>query len=165
MMYQVIDAIAYLRDIGIVHRDLKPNNIMFETTQPNAPLKTLDFGFSKLVLPTQGVHGLVGTRKYFAPEMVLGESHHKPVDMWCYGVILYRLLTGQFPFSGETVDDLFKNIAEARYERIDVSWTCLSFVSRDLVRGLFRCDPSSRLTAHEALAHPFFQSCREPASS
>lgn len=161
IMFQIVDALAYLHDIGIVHRDLKPNNIMFKESQvdsssSSSPVKILDFGFSKLILPAQGLRGVAGTRKYFAPEMVLGESYHKPVDMWCCGIILYRLLTGQFPFSGETVDDLFSNIIKARYECSDQSWTCLSSNSRDLIRGLLRRDPSLRLTAHETLIHPFF---------
>merc|ERR1711879_1075677 len=93
---------------NVCHRDLKPENYLLLTADPieTVTIKLIDFGLSCRckdgeVLKT----GLIGTRHYIAPEVWKG-SYDKKCDVWSTGVIMYSLLSGQFPFAGETEDSI-----------------------------------------------------------
>jgi serine/threonine-protein kinase len=91
---------------GVVHRDLKPSNL-FMSTQPNAPgvVKVMDFGISKMVLEGDELtqtETTLGTPQYMAPEQVLSsKSIDHRADIWSMGVVLYKAITGQYPFRGD----------------------------------------------------------------
>ena len=112
---QLLSAIAHLHEIGIVHRDLKPSNVMFSSRSQPYCLKIVDFGYSKFVIPTQQLTELVGTVKYFAPELIMNQPYDKSVDMWAAGVLLYMLLTGMFPFAITSTEETMQSISSARY--------------------------------------------------
>jgi calcium-dependent protein kinase len=86
---------------GLVHRDIKPENFLFESDDPGAELKLIDFGLSSKHHPTQSLHSIVGSPYYVSPE-VLKADYGPECDIWSAGVIMYVLLSGCFPFGGET---------------------------------------------------------------
>ena len=98
-------AVNYLHSNGIAHRDLKPENFLFEDKSTKAALKLIDFGLSnKLVGGFENqrkMDTLVGSPYFIAPEVLKG-SYGPEWDVWSIGVIMYLLLSGRYPFEGET---------------------------------------------------------------
>jgi serine/threonine-protein kinase len=98
---QVLDALAHAHRSGVVHRDLKPANLMVADT---GNIKVMDFGIARVLGTehfTQGGY-MMGTPAYMAPEQVLGGDIDGRADLYAVGVVLYRLLSGQLPFSADT---------------------------------------------------------------
>ena len=98
---QVLDALAHAHRAGVVHRDLKPANLM--VTEMGI-VKVMDFGIARVLGTehyTQGGY-MMGTPAYMAPEQVLGGEIDGRADLYAVGVVLYRLLSGQLPFSADT---------------------------------------------------------------
>lgn len=98
LFYQICVGIEYLHSKGVTHRDLKPENILLATVDPYTLVKISDFGLSKRVTSNTILQTQCGTRMYLAPE-VQSANYTNKVDIWSLGVILYNLLTGQYPFA------------------------------------------------------------------
>ncbi|KAI9298327.1 Pkinase-domain-containing protein [Neoconidiobolus thromboides FSU 785] len=163
LVIQVLLAVDYLHENGIIHRDVKLENLLFEDSSENSKLLLTDFGISKLLnhenemLKTQ-----CGTPNYTAPEIFLKIHYGKPVDMWSIGILTYLLLSGNFPYeiegfpSRQLLDDMFE-------ERCCFDHCCLPETSSeaiDFIKKLIKGDPQRRMTAKEALKHPWiFMSC------
>jgi calcium-dependent protein kinase len=96
----------------------------------------------------------VGTPYYIAPE-VLGRHYDKSCDLWSIGVITYILLCGYPPFYGDTDPEIFASVRAGRYDFDSPEWTQVSNEAKDLISRLLLLDPSKRLTADEALRHPW----------
>jgi len=178
IMAQILEGLEYLHAFGIIHRDLKPKNIMF-ASPPVVPstlgtgcadseaacvqrltgqVKLVDFGYSKFVRPTDKLNEGVGTFKYWPPEMARGLSQYsKPVDVWSIGVILYRLVTGAFPFVVKAGEDLLQIIATHDYVRVGPQFEALSPQCQDLIERMLTKDPRLRITAEAAKHHPWIQ--------
>ncbi|KAI1169454.1 kinase-like domain-containing protein [Nemania sp. FL0916] len=153
-----LSAVAYLHDHGIVHRDLKPENLLFRTPEDNAELLIADFGLSR-IMDEEQFHVLTttcGTPGYMAPEIFKKTGHGKPVDIWAMGVITYFLLCGYTPFDRDSDFEEMQAILNADYsfQPIDY-WRGVSDHAKDFIRGCLTVDPNKRMTAHEALSHPF----------
>ncbi|AEO68017.1 uncharacterized protein THITE_2117306 [Thermothielavioides terrestris NRRL 8126] len=157
----VLSAVAYLHDHGIVHRDLKPENLLFRTPEDNADLLIADFGLSR-IMDEEKFHVLTttcGTPGYMAPEIFKKTGHGKPVDLWALGVITYFLLCGYTPFDRDSDFEEMQAILNADY-----SFTPLEYLrgvsdnAKDFIRRCLTIDASKRMTAHEALQHPFVAS-------
>ncbi|RLB62075.1 MAG: serine/threonine protein kinase [Deltaproteobacteria bacterium] len=117
---QISRAIGGAHDAGIVHRDIKPDNVFLCESDDGIFCKVLDFGIAKQTkLPAMGgltTEGkLVGTPEYMAPEQVLdeGEADFR-TDLWSLGVLMYKSLTGELPFSGKTLGQLCLNLVGTR---------------------------------------------------
>lgn len=153
-----LSAVAYLHDHGIVHRDLKPENLLFRTPEDNADLLIADFGLSR-VMDEQQFHVLTttcGTPGYMAPEIFKKTGHGKPVDIWALGVITYFLLCGYTPFDRDSDFEEMQAILNADYSFTPVDyWRGVSESAKDFIRRCLTIDPARRMTAHEALQHPF----------
>src|SRR6184192_430934 len=121
---QVASALAAAHETGIVHRDIKPENIML---RPDGYVKVLDFGIAKLAeqevpvtIPTDealllvetNLGSIVGTARYMSPEQALGAPVDKRTDIWSLGVVLYEMVTGHEPFSGDTPRAVMTSILE-----------------------------------------------------
>ncbi|XP_047139567.1 calcium/calmodulin-dependent protein kinase type IV isoform X1 [Hydra vulgaris] len=156
---QLCEAVGYLHENDIVHRDLKPENLLYANKDENSPLKLADFGLSKMLTTTSSTMQTVcGTPGYCAPEVLLGKEYNSAVDMWAIGVITYIMLCGFEPFFDERGDQaMFQKILKCDYEFVTPWWDDVSINAKDLVKKLLVLDPKKRLTAKEALAHPWVQ--------
>jgi serine/threonine protein kinase len=153
-----LSAVAYLHDHGIVHRDLKPENLLFRTPEDNADLLIADFGLSR-IMDEEQFHVLTttcGTPGYMAPEIFKKTGHGKPVDIWAIGVITYFLLCGYTPFDRDSNLEEMQAILIADYSFKPIEyWRGVSLSAREFIKKCLTIDPTQRLTAHEALSHPF----------
>ena len=153
MSYQILLALNHIHACNITHRDLKPENIQVDE---DWNIKILDFGLGFYKDMDKGkLTEVVGTPYYVAPEVLKGE-YSKECDMWSFGVILYLLITGHTPFNGSNPQELLENVLEESYTMDDHEWKDYSSNARDMVSKLLIKDPSKRLTASEALKHPWF---------
>ena len=124
-------------------------------------IKLADFGYAVQVWPDEpGLRSQCGTPCYIAPEILRREYYGKPVDMWSAGVVLYILLCGYAPFYDEDQRRLFEKIKRGRYCFDEDAWGDISREAKDLIMGLLQLDPAKRLTATEALRHPWVLAVR-----
>ncbi|CAE7380421.1 CAMK2D [Symbiodinium pilosum] len=158
---EMLHGIQHLHTVGLVHRDIKPEN--FLCVGRGTELKICDFGLA-LKQPKKGkLTGVGGTAPYMAPETLVKPKglwakpgFHKEVDLWAFGVILYLILFGKFPYMppGETTADSMKYAIATDSPPLQFptsqSSLALALAKRVLVR-----DPRQRLTAKEALQDPF----------
>ncbi|KAL6721011.1 Calcium/calmodulin-dependent protein kinase type I [Lecanora helva] len=153
-----LSAVAYLHDHGIVHRDLKPENLLFRTPEDNADLLIADFGLSR-IMDEEAFHVLTttcGTPGYMAPEIFKKTGHGKPVDVWAIGVITYFLLCGYTPFDRDSNLEEMQAILIADYSFTPLEyWRSVSLSAREFIKRCLTIDPQQRMTAYEALQHPF----------
>jgi len=152
---EVLHGVRYLHSKEVVHRDLKPENLLFEHRDTDR-LLIADFGIARhLASPDEVLTTLAGSPGYAAPEVLTRSGHGKPVDMWAVGVITYTLLCGYSPFRSETRQALIEETTKARVEFHDKYWKNISKEAKDFICALIKSNPKSRLTAEEALRHPW----------
>ncbi|XP_076855348.1 phosphorylase b kinase gamma catalytic chain, liver/testis isoform [Brachyhypopomus gauderio] len=160
IMRALLEAVQYLHSFNIVHRDLKPENILLDD---QGHIKLSDFGFSVQLQPGEKLRELCGTPGYLAPEILkcsmdeTCDGYGKEVDLWACGVILFTLLAGSPPFWHRKQLLMLRMVMEGRYQFSSPEWDDRSDTVKDLISRLLVVDPSARLTADEALAHPFFR--------
>ncbi|GLD95871.1 hypothetical protein PINS_up004549 [Pythium insidiosum] len=130
LMRKLASAIMYIHSRGIVHRDLKPENILLKTSAPGAEVMIADFGFARSMGSGQKRWTACGTPGYVAPEIIRGESYGAEVDCWSLGVILFILLCGYPPFSGDNHAIVFEKVLEARYKFASPDWDDVSESAR-----------------------------------
>ncbi|KAL7548110.1 hypothetical protein ACHAWF_011402 [Thalassiosira exigua] len=152
---QILTAIQYLHERDVVHRDVKPENVLFSTADPDAPVKLIDFGLSRKHAPRESpMKTVVGTPYYVAPE-VLRKRYDRSCDLWSVGVIAYILLCGYPPFNGADGDETHKAVLRGKYSFPREDWKHVGDEAIDFVEGLLRLNPKERMTAAEALEHPW----------
>jgi len=156
IIHQILEAVSHIHQKGVAHRDLKPENILFETSEEDSPIKIIDFGLSrKHDRSTERPMGTVaGTPYYIAPE-VLRRKYDKSCDLWSVGVISYILLCGYPPFYGGSQSEVHAAVKRGRYTFPSAEWSCTSREAMEFVRRLLVKDPRSRMTADQALMHPW----------
>ncbi|XP_014845374.1 PREDICTED: ribosomal protein S6 kinase beta-1-like [Poecilia mexicana] len=149
-------ALGHLHQKGIIYRDLKPENIMLNN---NGHVKLTDFGLCKeSIHDGTYTHTFCGTIEYMAPEILMRSGHNRAVDWWSLGALMYDMLTGAPPFTGEnrkkTIDKILKcKLSLPPY---------LTQEARELLKKLLRRSPSSRLgggsgDSADVQAHSFFR--------
>jgi len=153
IMKQLLCALTYLHDKNIVHRDLKLENLLLVKSN-SLEIKIADFGLSK-VYSGEALTTACGTPYYVAPEILMGDGYNAKIDTWACGVLLYVLLSGRLPFSGDTDPELFNAIIAAELIWKKPQFDTVSNQAKDLIRKLITKDVDSRLTAREAFQHPF----------
>ena len=157
IIYQVLSAIRYCHKMRVVHRDIKPENIMIMGRENGLlHVKLIDFGTAKLFNERYKNKALVGSSYYIAPEVIKGK-YDEACDLWSIGVIMYILLTGSPPFNGENEDEILKSVLIGKYDTNLDTYKTLSNNAKDLITKLLRFNPSERITAKEALMHPWFK--------
>ena len=157
IIYQILLAIRYCHNMGIVHRDIKPENIMIERKEASGLLrvKLIDFGVAKIFSLNVNHKTIVGSNIYMAPE-VLRANYNESCDLWSIGVILYILLIGKPPFNGKNENAISLAIKKGKYDILNAQYESLSQNAKDLISKLLMYDPEERITAKEALNHPWF---------
>src|SRR5581483_2559524 len=109
VLEEILSALGAAHSAGVVHRDLKPSNIFLCRQRDGLSyVKLLDFGIAKLGVmggnsPQTNASMLVGTPSYMAPEQARGGAVTPAMDLYAVGIIAFEMLTGELPFSGESV--------------------------------------------------------------
>ncbi|XP_067262269.1 calcium/calmodulin-dependent protein kinase (CaM kinase) II beta 1 isoform X17 [Chanodichthys erythropterus] len=155
-MHQILDSVHHIHQHDIVHRDLKPENLLLASKCKNAAVKLADFG---LAIEVQGDQqawfGFAGTPGYLSPEVLRKEAYGKPVDIWACGVILYILLVGYPPFWDEDQHKLYQQIKAGAYDFPSPEWDTVTPEAKNLINQMLTINPAKRITAQEALKHPW----------
>ncbi|XP_021763352.1 CDPK-related kinase 6-like [Chenopodium quinoa] len=161
IVVQILSAVAFCHLQGVVHRDLKPENFLFATKEDDARLKVIDFGLSDYVRPDHRLNDVVGSAYYVAPE-VLHRSYNSEADMWSIGVITYILLCGSRPYYARTESGIFRSVLRTDPNFDDIPWPNISAEGIFFVKRLLNKDHRKRMTAAQALAHPWLRDENRP---
>ncbi|XP_048513354.1 calcium/calmodulin-dependent protein kinase type II delta chain isoform X13 [Athalia rosae] len=153
---QILESVHHCHHNGVVHRDLKPENLLLASKAKGAAVKLADFG---LAIEVQGEQqawfGFAGTPGYLSPEVLKKEPYGKPVDIWACGVILYILLVGYPPFWDEDQHRLYAQIKAGAYDYPSPEWDTVTPDAKNLINQMLTVNPSKRITASDALKHPW----------
>lgn len=152
---QMLKSIEYIHKLRIVHRDIKAENFMLaEPTWPST-VKMIDFGMACKMEEDQVLTELCGSPHYLAPELI-GQRYNQLVDVWAFGVLLYLLMYGQYPYDAKHSRDIMVKVLTE-----PIRWQTKVKISRDAINFVKKClehNPKKRLTAEEALRHPWVTS-------
>ncbi|CAH0475880.1 unnamed protein product [Peronospora belbahrii] len=156
LLHDVCQALDYVHSRGVCHRDLKPENILLSDRSANANVKIADFGISRR--QRQGEQTIEkcpsGTVAYWAPEIIRFRPQDFGVDMWAFGVMVWT--ENYISFRCDKSDaEIANEIAKGKYDVENKWYKRLSMEAKDFVTRLFDSDPASRLTAQQALEHPW----------
>ncbi|KMT09610.1 hypothetical protein BVRB_6g130630 [Beta vulgaris subsp. vulgaris] len=151
---QMLKVAAQCHLHGLVHRDMKPENFLFKSPKEDSSLKATDFGLSDFIKPGRKFTDIVGSAYYVAPEVLKRKSGPES-DVWSIGVITYILLCGRRPFWDKTEDGIFKEVLRNKPDFRRKPWPTISSGAKDFVKKLLVKDPRTRLTAAQALSHPW----------
>ncbi|XP_058841455.1 mitogen-activated protein kinase 12-like isoform X2 [Acipenser ruthenus] len=185
LVYQILKGLKYIHSSGIIHRDLKPGNL---AVNQDCELKILDFGLARHA--DSEMTGYVVTRWYRAPEVILNWMHYtQTVDIWSVGCIMAEMLSGKPLFKGNdhldqlteimkitgtpTQDFIHKlqsqdaknyimSLPKVQKKDLQALFSKANPLAVSLLEKMLVLDAERRITAAEALAHPYFESYREP---
>ncbi|XP_075697749.1 calcium/calmodulin-dependent protein kinase type II subunit gamma isoform X10 [Rhinoderma darwinii] len=155
-IHQILESVNHIHQHDIVHRDLKPENLLLASKCKGAAVKLADFG---LAIEVQGDQqawfGFAGTPGYLSPEVLRKDPYGKPVDIWACGVILYILLVGYPPFWDEDQHKLYQQIKAGAYDFPSPEWDTVTPEAKNLINQMLTINPAKRITADQALKHPW----------
>lgn len=169
LMRQLLEAVAFIHSKGIMHRDLKPENILLSSKHSDSDIKVSDFGLAKQSkdypkkLPRS--HSICGSDFYLAPEVIKNEEYGREIDIWAVGVVCFVLLSGALPFFHTILHKLYRMIVERDLAFQDSQWENVSQGAKDFVLRLLQVRPGDRLTAEQALNHPWLRNAASPNGS
>ena len=152
IMKDVISAVYFLHHMHpkIVHRDIKPENVLLDN---NNHAKLTDFGWSNYMEGGIKRTTVCGTPVYLAPEIITNRGHDEHVDIWCIGVLLFELIAGYAPFSGDNEQNIRYNIAKMK-----INWPSnMDTDAADLISRILKYNPEERISLEQMLIHPFFK--------
>ena len=168
---KILNAINYCHFFNIVHRDLKPENIIFESPKDDNDndndeedddnknysfLKIIDFGLAIKKQKEEQLHTILGTPYYIAPEVLKGNYNEK-CDIWSIGAITYFMLVGDEPFKGSTDTEIFARIIYDEPDFNSFKFRNISKLAIDFMQKCLVKKPEMRMSAAEALNHPWFE--------
>ncbi|XP_023933560.1 calcium/calmodulin-dependent protein kinase type II subunit beta isoform X2 [Lingula anatina] len=155
-MQQILESVSYCHQHSVVHRDLKPENLLLASKAKGAAVKLADFGLAIEVQGEQQAwYGFAGTPGYLSPEVLRKDPYGKPVDIWACGVILYILLVGYPPFWDEDQHRLYAQIKAGAYDYPSPEWDTVTPEAKNLINSMLTVNPAKRITAGDALKHPW----------
>ncbi|CAG9322054.1 unnamed protein product [Blepharisma stoltei] len=166
-MIQLLSALAHCHERGVVHRQLRPEKLLLDTSDQDAFLKLVGFESARFLNHGDTLFEGVAKSYYIAPE-VINRNYNEKSDLWSAGVILYILLTGSPPFreSSRGSETYEQKILKGEYTFPSPDWDSISAEAKDLITKLLTVEVDKRLSAREALEHPWFSNAnREPINS
>ncbi|XP_072279060.1 serine/threonine-protein kinase H1 [Pyxicephalus adspersus] len=166
VLQMVLEGVKYLHTLGITHRDLKPENLLYYHPGTDSKIMITDFGLASA--RKKGDDCLMkttcGTPEYIAPEILVRKPYTNSVDMWALGVISYILLSGTMPFEDDNRTRLYRQILKGKYSYSGEPWPSVSNLAKDFIDRLLMVEPSERMTASQALKHPWIVSMAASSS-
>ena len=151
---EVLSGIGYMHRHGVGHLNINPTSLRFDNDKENAPIKITNFANAEVFKDYSPYKKLLNTPEYMAPEVILG-AYTTRVDVWACGILLYILLSGKVPFNGATRDEMLNAIKTAPVEFNDAIWSQISDEAKDLITKLLQKDMRDRISAEDALVHPW----------
>lgn len=161
---QICSALEFLHGESYGHFDIRPENIVY-TTRTSSNVKIIELGQSRHLTPGEQIKIQYTTAEYAAPEIHQCDMVSSVTDMWAVGVLAYVLLSGLNPFTAETNQQMIDNISNAAYTYDDESFKQVSVESLDFTDRLMTKERKHRMTAAEALAHPWLSKPEEEIST
>ncbi|KAI4144437.1 MAG: hypothetical protein L6R39_004187 [Caloplaca ligustica] len=184
-IYQLFRSLAYIHSMGICHRDIKPQNLLLDPS--TGVLKLCDFGSAKILVENEPNVSYICSRYYRAPELIFGATNYTTkIDVWSTGCVMAELMLGQPLFPGESgIDQLVEiikvlgtptreqirtmnpNYMEHKFPQIKPHpfqkvFRKASNDAIELIAALLEYTPTQRLSAIDAMCHPFFDELRDP---
>ena len=158
IIHKLSMAIYYLHSYGIVHRDLKPENILMTDLSPEADIRLLDFGLSKIIGNEEKCTEPYGTLSFVAPEVLQGKPYDKSVDLWSIGIITFLLLCGYLPFDDKHSErEIARQTIQDPVPFESKIWNKYTPEAKNFVEGLLQKKPEKRFTIKEILEHPWIK--------
>ena len=154
----VFKALIHWHANNVIHRDIKLENIMFKNknTTDYSDIQIIDFGLSKTKESGFGMLStIVGSPYFTAPEVFEG-SYGKEWDVWSWGVVLYVLLGGDYPYNADTIPSLYSKIQRKDPKFKPEKWVNVSLEAQDLIKKMLNRDPEERITLEKWLNHKWF---------
>uniref|UniRef100_A0A3B5BA31 Protein kinase domain-containing protein n=1 Tax=Stegastes partitus TaxID=144197 RepID=A0A3B5BA31_9TELE len=153
---QVCSALKFLHSHNFGHFDVRPDNIVY-TTRRSTTIKIIEMGQARLLVPGENIRMLFSAPEYCAPEVHRHDLVTTATDMWSVGVMAYVLLSGLNPFASESTTKMIENISNCEYIFDNEAFKDISLEAMDFVDRLLVKDRKLRMTAHEALEHPWLK--------
>lgn len=149
---QTAGAVFYLHNYNIIHRDLKLENIMMTDDTESAIPKLVDFGLAAILDPGKSVKESVGTVAYAAPEIFLGDSYDKSVDIWSLGTIFFGLLGGYLPFDDEDKSKIMNRVLKEKLDFDNERWRAVSSRAKKLIMLMLEKDKTRRASIEQIVS-------------
>ncbi|KAJ6871745.1 hypothetical protein NC652_037182 [Populus alba x Populus x berolinensis] len=159
-MQQLAAGLQILRDNNLIHRDLKPQNLLLSTSDDNAVLKNCRLWICQISTTSRPCGNLV----WLTPLHGSRDNATSEADLWSVGAILFQLVTGKTPFTGNNQIQLLQNIVKSTQLQFPLDNKDLSADCKDLCQKLLRRSPVERLTFEEFFNHPFLSQRKKDES-
>jgi len=162
LIRNLLEAMKFIHSKGVMHRDLKPENILLASKVSNTDIKISDFGLAKISkdfprrLPRS--HSICGSDFYLAPEVIKQEEYGREIDIWSVGVVCYVVLSGSLPFFHNVLHKLYRQIVERDLSFPEQAWRSVAKGAQDFILRLLQVRPGDRLSAEQAVIHPWLRS-------
>lgn len=149
ILSQILETVSYCHKMNIIHHDLKPENILF-TDNTHKYIKIIDFGISSII--NEKSSG--GSLEYLPPEIIYNKNNKSSpsVDIWSIGCIFGEMLKGKVLFKGDNIEEMKKSLLNGYIELSEN----ISNSACDLLKKMLNFEPEKRISAEEAIFHPFF---------
>ncbi|VWU50087.1 calcium-dependent protein kinase, putative [Hepatocystis sp. ex Piliocolobus tephrosceles] len=155
---QICNALEYLHSNNIIHRDIKAENFLFKHKNTKN-IKLIDFGMAKRV-NCEYLTELCGSPHYISPELIR-KKYTMSSDIWALGVMVFFMLTGRYPFEGKNTPKVVDEILNKNINWKDKEFSSLSVEAVDFLKRLLERNEKKRMTANQALNHPWIKSRSE----
>lgn len=159
---QLVSSANYCHSHNVVHRDLKPDNVMLVASK-KLEIKVIDFGTARQLIKGKTFSQINGTVNFMAPEVFLRDYDTK-CDMWSIGVMTFIFICGQYPFGDRKTPNAVMQqlILEGKFTFDLEIWKEISEDAKSFITQLLQVNPANRLTAAQALKHPWLTELPQP---